>query len=348
MKLATEIRWQDRRFAMPVERIRATERWGYDALFTAEGAGSDALTPLGYAAAITERLTLGTCIAQNTGRSPAALAMAFQTLAAMTGPGRVLAGLGSTNPVTAEAMHGRAWGSPYWRMRDYVAILRQAFRGESLAHDGREVSIPYPGPRVSSAAARTLALESTPDIPIILAAASPAMITLAAEVADGWFPVNFAPGMMASVRPLLAEGFRRAGGGKSLRDFAIWVHADVIVDDDVRAAMRPFKAYVATYAGLQREQMVWRGYGDLCAKLQELTAAGRFDEAIEAVPDEYVDDGWLVGPLPRIAERLRPWLDCGATGLIVRYGPQVGAERPTENIEAFRTIASACGRRAAD
>lgn len=348
IKLATEIRWQDRHFTMPVERILASERWGYDALFAAEGFGSDALTPLGYAAAITKRLQLGTCIAQVTGRSPAALAMAFQTLAAMTGPGRIVAGLGSTNPISAEAMHGQPWGSPYWRMRDYVAILRRAFRGESLEHAGRAVSIPYAGERISDVPARTLALEPTPGVPIVLAAASPTMIALAAQVADGWFPVNFAPGMMPHVLPYLEQGFHRSGGGRGLDRFDIWAHVDVIVDDDVRAAMRPFKEYVATYAGLQRQQMEWRGYGELCARLLELVAAGRLSEAADAVPDEYIDDAWLVGPLGRIAERLEPWLDCGVTGLIVRYGRQVGAERPEENLDAFKVIARAAGRPARD
>ena len=152
--------------------------------------------------------------------------------------------------------------------------------------------------------------------------AGPQMISLAAELADGWFPANFAPGMFDGVRPLLEQGFARAGGGKGLADFDIWVHVDVLLDDDVRAAMRPFKEYVVMWAEMQRAQMVWRGYPELSDRLLELKAAGRLEEAVDAVPDEYIDEGWLVGPLSRIAGRLGPWLDCGATGLIVRHGPR--------------------------
>jgi alkanesulfonate monooxygenase SsuD/methylene tetrahydromethanopterin reductase-like flavin-dependent oxidoreductase (luciferase family) len=53
--VATEVRWQDRRFHVPIERIALCEELGYDAVVTAEGDGSDALTPLGYVAARTGR-----------------------------------------------------------------------------------------------------------------------------------------------------------------------------------------------------------------------------------------------------------------------------------------------------
>ena len=66
--------------------------------------------------------------------------------------------------------------------------------------------------------------------------------------------------------------------------------------------------------------------------------------ALTAVPDEYIDDGWLVGPLDRIRRRVAPWLDCGITGLIVRYGPQLAPGRIVENLEVFRVIAEAAGK----
>jgi alkanesulfonate monooxygenase SsuD/methylene tetrahydromethanopterin reductase-like flavin-dependent oxidoreductase (luciferase family) len=112
-----------------------------------------------------------------------------------------------------------------------------------------------------------------------------------------------------------------------------------MVDDDVRRAMQPFKEYVATWAGSQRQQMIWCGQGDVCDKIEELTAAGRRDEAVAAVPDDYIDHAWLVGPLSRIKQRLKPWLESGATGLIVRYGPQVGGHGPAENLDFFRVVA---------
>ena len=78
--LATEVRWQDRRFRVPLERIVASEEMGYDAVFTAEGHGSDALMPLAFIAAHTTRLKLGTRIIQITGRPPAIAARGLMTL----------------------------------------------------------------------------------------------------------------------------------------------------------------------------------------------------------------------------------------------------------------------------
>src|SRR5437762_13186207 len=99
--LATEVRWQDRRFGVPLKRVVLSEQWGYDAEFTAEGNGSDALTPLGYLAAHTTRLKLGTRILQVTGRPPAIAARAMLTLDHMAGGGRVLAGVRSGSPQSA-------------------------------------------------------------------------------------------------------------------------------------------------------------------------------------------------------------------------------------------------------
>ncbi|MGW0022500.1 LLM class flavin-dependent oxidoreductase [Rhodococcus sp. NPDC003382] len=65
----------------------------------------------------------------------------------MAGPDReIIAGLGNSNPIQTEGWHGRPWDAPYWRMRDYVAIMRKAFHGESVEHEGRAIAIPYRAP----------------------------------------------------------------------------------------------------------------------------------------------------------------------------------------------------------
>ncbi len=364
IELATEVRWHDRRFSVPLERIRYSEELGYDAVFTAEGYGSEGLVPLGYIAAHTSRLKLGTRIAQVTSRPPALAAMAFQTIDHLAGGGRVMIGLGSSSPVAAEGFYGRKWGSPTRRMRDYVSILRQVLRGEAIEHDGAEWSAPYRGPAATGVAPVAVGLDVIADIPILVAAAGPEMTSLAAEVADGWFPPAFVPGMMPAVSPLLQRGFDRAGGGKGMDDFAIWAHVDVLVDDDVSAAMRPFKEFVVTWSQMLRPFMEARGYPELAARLAEFFAdagpgevearvqAGetplegtRWSAALEAVPDEYIDEGWLVGPVDRIKKRVEPWLDCGLTGLVVRYGPEMTAQPVEENLEVFAAIAQAAGKR---
>ena len=63
------------------------------------------------------------------------------------------------------------------------------------------------------------------------------------------------------------------------------------------------------------DMMIRRGYA--AARIQELYLAGRKEEATAAVPDEFCDEGALVGPVGRIRERYRPWAECGITGLTV-------------------------------
>lgn len=363
VEIATEVRWQDSRFEVPVERILLSEKLGYDAVFTAEGYGSESLVPLGYIAAITKRLKVGTRILEVTGRAPAMAAMAIQTLNHLTGGNRVIVGLGSAAPQACEGFQGRPWGNPVKRMRDFVTIARQALSGQIVDHQGEEWSAPYRGPGALGVAPAAIGLEPVGEIPLVIAASGPQMIALAAEIGDGWMPPGWAPGLMRSFQSLLEKGFARAGGGKSLSDFKIWSHVDMLVDDDVRTAMRPFKEYVVTWSQLQRPFMEARGYKDLADRLAELIEAGKgtdaearvqsggnllegelWEEAVNAVPDEYIDDGWLVGPVKRIEERVRPWLDSGLTGLVVRYGPQLNHDRMVENLDAFAAVARAAGK----
>lgn len=363
IELATEVRWQDRRFHVPMERILLSERVGYDAVFTAEGYGSEGLVPLGYIAAHTRKLKLGTRITEVTGRPPAVSAMAFQTLNHLSGGDRVIVGLGSAAPTACEGLQGRPWGNPVKRMRDYVAIMRQALAGVPLDHSGTEWSAPYRGPGAHGIEPTVIGLDVISEVPIMIGASGPQMTALAAEIGDGWMPPGWAPGLMPAFRPLLEQGFARAGNGKSLADFKIWAHVDMLVDDDVQRAMRPYKEYVVTWSHMQRPFMEARGYADLADRLAELIAAGSgedaesrlhaghnllegklWEEALDAVPDEYIDDGWLVGPVERIQKRVEPWFDCGLTGLVVRYGHQLTHEPMVENLDAFAAIAEAAGK----
>jgi len=126
-------------------------------------------------------------------------------------------------------------------------------------------------------------------------------------------------------RPWIEEGFARAGNGKSWKDFEMQSSVTVIVTDDVRDAFRQMKARIALYVGgmghssknFHNDMMVRRGYADAAQSIQELYLAGRKAEAMEAVPDEFCDEGALVGPPDRIRERYRAWEDSGLTGMTI-------------------------------
>src|SRR4029077_15337249 len=94
MKLGLGIGYSGAQLHLPMELIQTAERLGYDSVWTAEAYGSDAVTPLAFIAARTERIRLGTGIMQLAGRAPAMAAMQAQTVDALAGGNRFIAGLG--------------------------------------------------------------------------------------------------------------------------------------------------------------------------------------------------------------------------------------------------------------
>jgi F420-dependent oxidoreductase-like protein len=344
MKLGLHIGYSGAQLRVPVALVQHAETLGYDSVWTAEAYGSDAATPLAYLAGKTARIKLGTAVMQIAARTPANAAMCAATIDALAGGGRFLAGLGVSGPQIVEGWYGQPWGSPYWRTRDYVAIMRKIFRRDApVSHDGREISLPFDGPGALGIGKPLKSiLHMRSDIPIYLGTGTEAMVKLTAEIADGWLPNGFVPGSLPEYLPWLEEGFRRAGNGKDLASFAIQGSVHVVVNDEVKAALTALKPEVALYVGgmghrnknFHKDIMVRRGYRAAADRIQELYLAGHKAEAAAAVPDEWVDHKSLVGPAARIKQRYRAWADCGLTGLTIR------SKQP----EAIDVIAEAAGQ----
>ena len=152
-------------------------------------------------------------------RTAANCAMSVATVDAMAGGNRFVAGIGVSGPQIVEGWYGEPWGKPYYRIRDYVQIMRKIFERERpVMHEGREISLPYGG-EGSSGLGKPLRsiLHMNKNIPIWLGTGTPANTRLTAEIADGWLPLGYVPGKkLDHFMPWLDEGFRRAGGGKSL------------------------------------------------------------------------------------------------------------------------------------
>jgi F420-dependent oxidoreductase-like protein len=343
MKLGLFLPYSGQKLDLPVDLVKHAERAGFDSVWTAEAYGSDAITPLAYLAGQTSRIRLGTSVIQVAGRTPAMTAMQMATVDQMAGEGRVIVGLGLSGPQIVEGWYGQPWGRPYYRLRDYVEIMRKVFAREApVEHAGREIQLPYTGPG-SLGVGKPLKsiLHMNPNIPIWLGTGNEANVKLTAELADGWIPMGFVPGMLDVYRPWLEEGFRRAGGGKGLADFEIQAQTQVVVTDDVRQALDSLKPMTALYVGgmgheklnFHKDQMARRGFPEAAERIQELFLAGHRAEAIHAVPDEYVDQGALIGPAARIRERFQAWQGYGATGLTLH----------TDREEAIELVAGLAG-----
>src|SRR5215204_4030782 len=184
-------------------------------------------------AAQTTRIRLGSAIMQMPGRSAAMTAMTAATLDQLSG-GRFLLGIGTSGPQVAEGWHGQRFARQLQRTREYVDVLRMALARERLVYDGETITLPLPG---GPGKALKLTIATVQErMPIYVAAIGPRNTTLTAEIADGWIPTLFSPEHVAEFRPLLKEGFARAGGGKGFGHFDIAPTVNVYVSDDREAA----------------------------------------------------------------------------------------------------------------
>ena len=325
MRLGLNIGYSGARIELPLDLILEADRLGYYAVWTAEAYGSDCISPLAWIGALTKNIKLGSAIMQMPARSPAMTAMTAITLDQLSG-GRFLLGLGLSGPQVVEGWHGRPYGKPLGKTREYVKIVRQILAREGpLAHDGEHYQIPYRGP---GATGLGLALKSIvhgrADMPIYLAAIGPKNVALSAEIADGWLPIFFSPAHYAEAyQAALEAGFMATGKGKSLADFDIAPSVTVVIDDDLEAARNQIKPALALYIGgmgargrnFYYDLACRFGFADAADKIQDLYLAGRKGEAMMAVPAELVDAVALVGSKARISDRLALWRDCPITTL---------------------------------
>ena len=325
MRLGLQLGYDDPVWTL--ELAYEAERLGFHSVWTSEAWGADAITPLTWIAARTERIGVGTAIMQLPARSPAATAMTAATLDLLTG-GRVLLGLGTSGPQVVEGWHGEAWGKPLTKTREYISIVRDALaRRAPLEHHGAHYDIPYAGPGATGLG-KPLKLLLHPvrrEIPIYLAAIGPKNVALAAEIADGWLPIFFSPERFSEAFDTsLDEGFALRGGKPEAWDLAPFV--PVVVGDDLQACRDFLKPILALYIGgmgargtnFYNRLACRYGYEDEAGRIQDLYLSGSKREAAELVPDALVDEISLVGDRARIEDRLGAWREAGVTTLVAQ------------------------------
>lgn len=311
---------------------QAAERLGYDSVWTAESWGNCAFTYLTWLAAHTETIKLGTGVVQLSARTPTATAMAAMTLDHLSN-GRLILGLGVSGPQVIEGWYGRPSDKPLARTREYVDIIRRALKREGyLTNDGPMYPLPYRG-EGASGLGKPLKIMTHPlrsEIPIFLGAEGPKNVTQTAEIADGWLPLYYSP-----YRPeVYADQLANAKPG-----FEINALVNFTITDDVSAALWPVRGSLGFYIGgmgaagqnYHTKLMARMGYEEQAYKIQELFFAGKRDEAIAAVPEEFADEISLVGPPSRIKERLAAWEASPVTSLMVHA-------RSEEQLAAIRDI----------
>src|SRR3954453_7698193 len=297
-----------------VEIVQEAERLGYDSVWTAEAYGSDAATILGWLAAQTSKIKLGSAIFQMPARSAAMTAMTAATLDQLS-EGRMLLGIGSSGPQVSEGWHGVRFAKQLQRTREYIEVVRMALARERVEFHGETIELPLPdGP----GKALKLTIGTVQErIPIYLAAIGPKNTALAGEIADGWIPTLLSPEHLPDLRSSLEEGAARAG--RSLDDFDIAPTVNVFITDDLQGARDATRPFVALYVGgmgsrkqnFYNQLMVRYGFEAAAKEVQDLYLEGRKDEAMAALPDDLLDTVSLIGPKDVVTERLRVYRDAG-------------------------------------
>src|SRR6202008_3077186 len=123
----------------------AAERTGVDQIWTAEAYGSDAWTPLAWWGSRTRHVKLGTAVSQLSARPPATLAMAAMTMDHLT-QGRIIIGIGTSNPQVVEGWYGQPHPRPLERTREYVETRRAIIaREQPVVYHGKHSQLPFPG-----------------------------------------------------------------------------------------------------------------------------------------------------------------------------------------------------------
>jgi probable F420-dependent oxidoreductase len=307
--------------AAPV--IRAAEEAGFTDGWPGEVAGADAFTPCALAATCTERMRLGTGVANAYARGPAILATHAAALQELS-DGRFMLGVGSSSNVIVERWNGMRFEKPLTKVRETVEFLRPVLRGERAPSGGFK-----------------LERAPEPPVPIVVGALRERMLRLAGEVADGAF-LNFLP--LASVETVVAEiragekaGGREPGSVEALCRF-FCIQGDGEQARQIARWMFVAYATVPVYENFFR----WLGYGEAIDPVVEAWRGGDRGKALELAPPELVDDIFVLGDAAEQRARLedfkRRGIDCPMLFIVPAGGPR--AEIDTDvYIETVQALA---------
>ncbi|MDP8938228.1 MAG: TIGR03557 family F420-dependent LLM class oxidoreductase [Actinomycetota bacterium] len=244
---------------------------------------------IGGIAAATERIKLGTGVTCPMIRiHPVIIAQAAATSACMM-PGRFFLGVGSGEKLN-EHILGDRWPPTDVRhemLEEAVEVIRLLWQGGTRSHEGKHY-------RVENARIYTLPEELPP---IIVAAAGPKAVDLAARTGDGFWGV--------SPQQELLEQFERAGGtGPKYGQVTVCWAAD---EDEAKKT-----AYE-----------IWPNAGIKGELSQELPTPTHFEQAAQMVRPDDLAESVPLGPDPeRHLASIRQYLDAGYDRVYVhQIGP---------------------------
>jgi len=321
-------------FAKSVDQVVELEKAGLDVVWVAEAYSVDAVSQMGYLAARTERVEIGSGILNVYSRTASAMGQTAAGLD-MVSDGRFILGLGASGPQVIEGFHGVPYDKPKARIEEYIDIVRMTLRRERVVYDGKTVTVPLPEGQ-GTGLGKPLKLINHPvrsEIPIWWASLMPLSVKATARSADGWLPVFFVPDEFQRVwgddlkagtadrDPSLGRLEIGAGAMVAIGEDLVGEGADPVLDlgrpntalywGGMGARDKNFYNTIARKYGYEKE----------AGEIQDLYLDGHKAEAAAAVPRDFLERASLVGPPSMVKERLGVWKEAGVTVLNVNIAP---------------------------
>jgi len=336
-------------FRQAAAEVAEFEKAGLDLVWVAEAYGLDGPSLMGYIAALTESVEIGSAILPIFTRTPTLIAMTAAGIDTLS-DGRFHLGLGSSGPQVIEGFHGVPFNAPLGRTREIIDVCRQVWRREGpLVHEGTYYSVPLPPDQGTGLgkALKIIAHPVRPAIPIWVAALGEKNVAMTAEVADGWIPMMFMPEKAREIWGAALD----AGAAKrdpSLGPLQITTGGLLAIGegDDVLALRELSRPGVALYVGgmgakgknFYNDVVRRYGFEREAEQIQNLYLDGKKEEAEALVPAELLEATSLCGPESYVAERIAAYADAGVTHLQVTPMP-VGDQRSVDLIAKVKELA---------
>jgi alkanesulfonate monooxygenase SsuD/methylene tetrahydromethanopterin reductase-like flavin-dependent oxidoreductase (luciferase family) len=283
-----------------IERVKLAESLGYEAAYVTHIAGRESLTVVTAYALATSRIRVGPGVVPIYTRTPATMAQTAATIDELSG-GRLNLGMGVSHRPVVEGWHGQRIDKPVAEMREYTSIVRGILRGESY-ESGEKWQTGF----------QLAGIDPRPQLPIYIAALSPAMLRLAGEIADGVLLWLCCPRYIEDVViPEVTKGRERAG--KSLDGFDVVPAVPCALTGERDSAFATMRMELIPYFGLPfyRAMIERSGFG---ADIERYDAASGDLPAMQAaISDDFLAQLTAVGAEADVRTGIERYRQAGAT-----------------------------------
>jgi probable F420-dependent oxidoreductase len=318
------------------DRVRKLEDLGWNSVSVGETQHNPFL-PLMLVAEHTTQMQFATSVAIAFPRVPHITANLAWDLQKYSG-GRFVLGLGTQVKGHNERRFSVPWAPPGPHLRDYIQCVRAIWdswqNGTRPDYEGEyyqyKLTSPFfnPGP-----------IEH-PDIKVIVSAVNPFNARLAGEVCDGIAIHGFSTFkyIREVLIPAVHEGARRAG--KNPTDLQIrggGMLATGRNDEEVAAARQTVRRRISFYGSTRSYSNVLKlhGWDDEAAHLHRLSIDGKWDEMVDVVTDEMIEEFAVVGTWDVISGKIHEKY----AGINTQIGFAADPQNPDEEAQVKEILA---------